>query len=99
MGELVPLSPTSQAKRGELAMFHAHPSATRTRAKRHFFPWFALAFLLAHLNGAAADTPEGSAQSPQSAAIQSIVDQAIKQNHLKGIIVQVRCGGKNLYLN
>jgi CubicO group peptidase (beta-lactamase class C family) len=79
-------------------MFHTHSSATPTRARRHFFPCLALAFLLANLNASAANTPEDVAQSPQTAVIQSIVDQAIKQNHLKGIIVQVRCSGKDLYL-
>jgi pectin methylesterase-like acyl-CoA thioesterase len=38
------------------------------------------------------------AQSPQTAAIQAVVEAAIKANRVKGIIVQVRAGGQDLYL-
>jgi CubicO group peptidase (beta-lactamase class C family) len=79
-------------------MFRTNRAATRTRATRGFFPWIAVAFTLANFNAFAANPLEDEAQSPQILAIQSIVDNAIKRDHIKGIIVQVRYGGKNLYL-
>jgi len=79
-------------------MFRINCAATRTRAPRGFFPWIAVAFTLANVSAFAANSPQDEAQSPQIAAIQSIVDNAIKRDHVKGIIVQVRYGGKNLYL-
>ena len=79
-------------------MFRTNRAATRTRAIRGFFLWIAVAFTLANVNAFAANPPEDVARSPQILAIQSIVDNAIKRDHVKGIIVQVRYGGKNLYL-
>ena len=79
-------------------MFRTHRAATRTRANRGFFPWIAVAFTLASVNAFAATPLQDEAQSLQILAIQSIVDNAIKRDHIKGIIVQVRVGGKNLYL-
>jgi CubicO group peptidase (beta-lactamase class C family) len=58
----------------------------------------ALALALTPLTALAANTAAGETSSPQTEAIQAIVDQAILQNHLKGIIVQVKCGGKTVYL-
>jgi CubicO group peptidase (beta-lactamase class C family) len=79
-------------------MFRINHATTRTGATRGLFPWIAVAFALANVSAFAANSPEDQVQSPQIAAIQSIVDNAIKGGHVKGIIVQVRCGGKNLYL-
>jgi CubicO group peptidase (beta-lactamase class C family) len=79
-------------------MFRINHATTRTRATRVFSPWIAVAFALANVSAFAATPPEDQVQSPQIAAIQSIVDNAIKGNHVKGIIVQVRYGGKDLYL-
>ena len=41
---------------------------------------------------------ESEPQSPQTALIEPIVNSAIAQYHIKGIIVQVRYRGKDLYL-
>jgi CubicO group peptidase (beta-lactamase class C family) len=41
---------------------------------------------------------EDEPQSPQTAVIESIVESAIPQYHIKGIIVQVRYRGRDLYL-
>jgi CubicO group peptidase (beta-lactamase class C family) len=79
-------------------MFCTNRAATRTRATRVFFLWIAVAFTLANVNAFAANPPEDEAQSRQILAIQSIVDNAIKRDHVKGIIVQVRYSGKDLYL-
>jgi CubicO group peptidase (beta-lactamase class C family) len=62
-----------------------------------------LAFVLtlAPISALAANPPAGETSSPPSdavEAIQAVVNQAIQQNHLKGIVVQVNSGGKTLYL-
>jgi CubicO group peptidase (beta-lactamase class C family) len=87
-------------------MFQTNPLAGRTRPSRPlvclpFVCLIALAFTLAPVGALAANSPEDEAQSPQIAAInsiQAIVDDAFKKDHIKGIIVQVRYCGKNLYL-
>jgi len=73
-------------------------SAARTWAIRIFILCPAVAFTITPAGAQAAGSSEDGVQTPQAAAIQAIVDAAIKQDHIKGIIVQVRCGGKNLYL-
>jgi CubicO group peptidase (beta-lactamase class C family) len=78
-------------------MFQANRSAAATRASRLCLSWIALAFTLAPATARAAN-PEDQSSSPQVATIQAIVDAAFKTDHIKGIIVQVRCGGKNIYL-
>jgi CubicO group peptidase (beta-lactamase class C family) len=81
-------------------MFRINRPAARTLANEIFTHCIVVAFTLAPVSVFAANqgVPEDNAQSPQIAAIQAIVDNAIKNDHLKGIIVQVRYGGKNLYL-
>jgi CubicO group peptidase (beta-lactamase class C family) len=81
-------------------MFRTNRPTAQTLTNRMFIPCIAAAFTLASVSAFAASqgVPEDEARSPQIAAVQSIVDDAIKQNHIKGIIVQVRSGGKNLYL-
>ncbi len=39
-----------------------------------------------------------TASAADDATIQAVIDHAIQQDHLKAVIVQVRCAGKNLYL-
>lgn len=75
-------------------MSETHRPTTRARVQRALF---SSAFLACTLVPAFAANPD-QADSPRTAAIQSIVDNAIQQNHLKGIIVQVKCNAKNLYL-
>ena len=72
-------------------MFRIHRSAIRTRPGR-------LSVLCLVAGCAIAPLRAVAAASPPTAAIQAIVDAAIKTGHVKGIIVQVRCGGQNLYL-
>lgn len=47
---------------------------------------------------APACSAQNDPESPQTAVIESIVDSAIQQYHIKGIIVQVRYRGKDFYL-
>ncbi|QAU23128.1 class A beta-lactamase-related serine hydrolase [Dyella sp. M7H15-1] len=72
--------------------------ATEARRFRLAFPLLALASALASPAAFAANPEDGQVSSPEAKIIQSIVDQVIPQYHLKGIIVQVRRNGKDLYL-
>lgn len=82
-------------------MFRINHFAPRKHASRILIPCIALALLTVSVGGCGAsqDIPAGEVQSPQKiAAIQSIVDNAISSGKVKGIIVQVRYGGRDFYL-
>ena len=71
-------------------MFRVNRPAARIRASLSWILCPAIALAVAPFSA--------FAQSPRTAAIQAVIDAVIKADHVKGIIVQVRCGGQNLYL-